>query len=161
MAKAFSEAKKQEPNTWTTPSSPNTMAQIRNGTKTPLTGVKGGGNSYSTPTRIQHRPQHFMRGMAAEQPESARVPHFCAFWGSLWPRTVICRWPFADRKRVRRTFVISNRHRTLRTPSHPFINLKQDPARIIGVVTLIQAGWAKCQTPVSNANSAYPNTTLS
>jgi len=31
---------------------------------------------------------------------------FCAFWGSLWPRTVICRWSFADRKRVRRTFVI-------------------------------------------------------
>ncbi len=73
-------------------------------------GKGGGGNSYSTPTRIQHRPQHFMRGMAAEQPESARVPHFCAFWGSLWPRTVICRWSFADRKRVRRTFVISNRH---------------------------------------------------
>lgn len=52
-------------------------------------GGGGGGNSYSTPTRIQHRPQHFMRGMAPEQPESARVPHFCAFRSSLWPRTVI------------------------------------------------------------------------
>lgn len=138
------------------------MDQISNGTKTPLTGgVREGGNSYSTPTRIQHRPQHFMRGMAAEQPESARVPHFCAFWGSLRPRTVISLGSVSDRKRGRRSFVISNRHGTLRTQSRPFINLKQDAARIIGVDTLIHAGWAKCQTPVSNANSAYPNHPLS
>ncbi|GKQ97304.1 hypothetical protein KAM461_15540 [Aeromonas hydrophila] len=52
MAKAFSEAKKQEPKTWATPSSPNTMAQIGKGTKTPLKGVRGeGGATVTLPQR--------------------------------------------------------------------------------------------------------------
>ncbi|GJC05075.1 hypothetical protein KAM385_21040 [Aeromonas hydrophila] len=53
------------------------MAQISKGTKT----ISQGGNSYSTPTRIQHRPQPSMRGMAAEQPETARVPPFLRILG--------------------------------------------------------------------------------
>ena len=42
-------------------------------------GVREGGNSYSTPTRIQHRPQHFMRGMAAENPSLREPPIFAHF----------------------------------------------------------------------------------